>query len=357
MDWHGIAFRQEGIQMFVGVVRAEDLLDHTEVDVFRQDDGTESGYQRAPERARARAVAKFLKTQSLALLPNSVLLNTREEFEINQQGELAILHLPENSNLWVVDGQHRIAGLRVAIEEQGDVRFKDYLVPVVVTMGLDEAMEAEQFRVINETAKKVRTDLARRILAHSMRTQEGRRQLRQQQRVWEATAAEVITILNSEENSPLYGRIQPPNVRKEARHTVRELSFSTSLKPLLTTFPYQDWGPQKVADQLRDYWECWSLAVPECFESANDYVLLRTSGIFSLHQVALHIWEVCRRRNIEPTVSEVGQMLADIPEYTIAEFWERGNVDGAAVFGSMAGFRMLADLMKGDLIEGGHTTE
>ena len=260
-------------------------------------------------------------------------------------------------DLWVVDGQHRLAGLRAAIEEEEDLRFKDYPVPVVVTVGLDESKEAEQFRVIDETAKKVRTDLARRILAFSMSTREGRQQLRDQQRMWEATAAQVIDLLNTEESSPLHGRIQPPNEKKSARHTVREVSFSSSLKTILNTFPYRDWGPAKVADQLRDYWEAWYGAVPECFDDAKEYLLLRTPGIFSLHEVALFAWEVCRRENTEPTASRIGDMLADIPEYTSPGFWESENMDGAAVFGSMKGFRMLADMIKGDLIDRGHSTE
>lgn len=357
VEWQGIAFKQEGVQMFTGAVRAEDLLQCTEIDIFRREDGSESGYQRAPERSRARALARFLKTQNIALLPNSVLLNARDEVEIVEEGGLARLRIPDSVKLWVVDGQHRLAGLRVAIEEEEDLRFKDYLIPVVVTVGLDEAKEAEQFRVINETAKKVRTDLARRILALSMSTRAGRNQLREQQRMWEATASQVIDLLNSDENSPFHRRIQQPNEKKSARHTVRELSFSSSLKPILNTFPYQDWGSQKVADQLRDYWEAWYMAVPECFDHAEDYVLLRTPGIFSLHEVALFAWEVCRRENTEPTASRVGDMLSDIPDYTSPRFWESENIEGAAVFGSMKGFRMLADMIKGDLIENGYVTE
>ena len=357
MEWQGIAFKQEGVQMFTGAVRAEDLLQGTEIDIFRREDGSESGYQRAPERSRARALARFLKTQNIALLPNSVLLNARDEVEIVEEGGLARLRIPDSVKLWVVDGQHRLAGLRVAIEEEEDLRFKDYLIPVVVTVGLDEAKEAEQFRVINETAKKVRTDLARRILALLMSTREGRQQLRSQQRMWEAISSQVIDLLNTDENSPLHGRIQQPNEKRSARHMVREVSFASSLRPILNTFPYQDWGSQKVADQLRDYWEAWCMAVPECFDHAEDYVLLRTPGIFSLHEVALHIWEVCRREDSEPTASRVGDMLSDIPDYTSPRFWESENMEGAAVFGSMKGFRMLADMIKGDLIENGYVTE
>jgi hypothetical protein len=132
-------------------------------------------------------------------------------------------------------------------------RLRDYRIPVVIANKLELPQEAEQFRVINETAKKVRTDLARRLLAFAARTRDGRQQIRAQQRIWEATAAEVIEILNNDEESPLFRRIQGPNEKRTGSHTVRELSFSTSLRPILTTFPYQDWRPQKIADQWRDY--------------------------------------------------------------------------------------------------------
>ena len=257
----------------------------------------------------------------------------------------------------MIDGQHRIEGFRYAIDELGLIRLKGFPIPVVIADGLTMPQEAEQFRVINETAKKVRTDLARRLLAFAARSREGRQQIRAQQRLWEAVAAEVIGMLNTDEESALYGRIQAPNEKKGVRHTVRELSFSTSLRPILTTFPYQDWGARKLADQLSDYWQAWREVVPEAFDNAEDYVLLRTPGIFSLHQVALYVWEVCRRRNIEPTVTAIADMLRDLEEHASASYWENDNIEGAAVFGSMKGFSMLADVLKDELFDKGYTLE
>ena len=85
--------------------------------------------------------------------------------------------------------------------------------------------------------------------------------------------------------------------------------------------------------------------------------MLRTPGIFSLHSVALYVWEVCRRRNVEPTVVEIADMLQHLEDPATAAYWENENVEGAAVFGSMKGFSMLADLIKDELFEKGYTLE
>ena len=355
MDLEGVWFNQEGKRLFSSAMRAVDLLERTNVDVYRQENGNAAGYQRAAERPRARAFARYLQTQNMPLVPTAVLLNVREGISSNPQNNGA--DLPDGVQLWVIDGQHRIEGFRHAIEEMGIYRLREVWLPLVTADGLTVEGEAEQFRVINETAKKVRTDLARRILALSARGREGRQQIRKQDRLWEATASDIISALNGSPKSPLLGRIQGPNEKKTSRHAVRELSFSTSLRPILTTFPYQDWGVTRLADRLSDYWRAWQDVLPVAFDRAEDYVLLRATGIFSLHQIALYVWEVFRRRNVEPTVAEIAEILSDLGDYSSPPYWERDNAEGAAVFGGMKGAAMLTDVLKDELRENGHVTE
>ena len=359
MELKGNVIRQDGTELFVTTMRAADLLERMKIDVWGKDDQGEKGYQRMPEPGRMRAVARYLRTERKALMPTTILLNARQPLDYDEEADgTGTLHVPEDVTLWVVDGQHRLGGFEYAIRNQGYERFNDYTLPVVIMIGLPTEEEAEQFRVINETAKKVRTDLARRLLAFVSRSsREGRLQIRVQGRVWEAAAAEVIDVLNSHDDSAWRGRIQQPNEKKNPGHTIRELSFSTSLRPILNTFPYQDWRPARVAELLKGYWKAWEALVPGAFVEPHEYVLLRTPGVFSLHQVALHVWEVCRRRGIEPDESEVRHILEDLGEYVTESYWVSDNIEGAAVFGSMKGFAILADLMKEALIDAGHSTE
>lgn|GEM_PF-5454242 len=88
--------------------------------------------------------------------------------------------------------------------------------------------------------------------------------------------------------------------------------------------------------------------------------------MFSLHAVALFIWKVCEKNRVEPTTKKIKEMLdnsskaakkANLPDMASAKYWESDNTDGAAVFGSMKGFSMLADNIKDFLKDGGYSLD
>jgi hypothetical protein len=171
-------------------------------------------------------------------------------------------------------------------------------------------------------------------------------------------AVEVLAVLNKDGDSPWCGRIQEPNVRKQPQHMIRELSFSTSLKPILNERPYRTWPSERVARTLKSYWRAWESLIPDVFSTPDDYVLLKTPGVFSLHQLAFHVLEVLRARGItDPTEADFCNILRDLGEYATSDFWARDNSEGAALAGSMKGFGIIADAMEDDLISAGHTTD
>lgn len=356
-----IGFKQEGTQMYLGVMRVEDLLGISKVDVWRQEEGKDIGYQRAPEAARTGKIARFLQSDKKPLMPTSVLISHRGKLDgANDDNFITTIEIPDNVTLWIVDGQHRIYGFEKAINELGIKRFKDYLLPVVIVEFPTIEEEANQFRIINETMKKVRTDLARRILA--IRVNElgsaGRKELQMSGRIWEASAVEVLKILSQSPDSPWVTRIQSPNSRKQPTHVVRELSFTTSLKPILTEYPYRTWTPERIANTLKEFWKAWKNLAKDAFDHPQDYVIMKTPGVFSLHNLALHVMEVLRVRGIlNPIETDFHNILRDLGEFADSSYWEVGNDKGAAMAGSMKGFSILADAMIEELSTAGHTTE
>lgn len=354
-------FKQEGVQMYAGVMSGDQLLQLSDVDVWRKsEDDEEEGYQRKPNTTRVGEVARYLEKDPKPLLPTSVLLSYRGRLTVRpcESGALCV-DVPDDAKLWIVDGQHRVGGIERLVG-MGRERFRDYMVPVVIVEFADVEDEANQFRVINETMRKVPTDLARRLLAQGYAHVGGRRQLRETQakRVWETMAVEIIKALGSDADSPWRGRIQGPNETKSRNHVVRELSFSTSLKPILNTSPYKTHATDRLVKMIMAYWKAWEELVPEAFENPEDYVLMKTPGIFSLHQIALHTLEVLRVRGVtSPTKNDFLNILQDLREAAQASFWERDNSQGAAMAGSMKGFALLADALQEELQEAGHTTE
>ncbi len=356
-------FRQEGVQMYQGVLNADELLAVARVDEWHEADGEERGYQRKLSPTRTGDVARYLTKDKCPLLPTSILLSHRGKLNVlgRTEGGFARVELPEGETLWVVDGQHRLEGLRKAIDEFGQERLKDYPLPIVIVEFADESREADQFRIINETMKKVSTDLARRLLTNMRaRADSGqRRAIRDQYfgRTWEMNAVDIVKILRTNDDSPWKGRIASPQERKQ-KGQIKELSFETSLKPILTFSPYSSpaYSAERLAGMLMAYWSAWQQLVPEAFDDPDDYVLLKTPGLFSLHTVARHVFEILRVNSImNPTASDFHAILRDLGEYADAYYWASDNSRGAALAGSMKGFALLAEEIVEALQQAGHS--
>jgi DGQHR domain-containing protein len=351
------SFKQEGHQMFVGTMSVADLLSLGKVDVYSREGGEEKGYQRAPEAGRALKIARYLQKDPKPLVPTTVLLSYRGSLQYEEKGNnLVEVTLPEGESLWIVDGQHRIFGFRRAIEDLGIERLRDYVLPVVIVENPAITDEANQFRIINETMKKVRTDLARHILAMKLVNEGavGRRSLREANRLWDAQAVEVYRKLNSDADSPWHGRIQMPNDAKDDRHIVRALSFGTSLKDLLTDVIWSTEPTDRLAEMVKSYWQAWQAVCPECFDDADNYVLLKTPGVFSCHRLLVVVLNALRKKGVtEPKVSDFKKVLADLGEFGRADYWAKENSEGAAMAGSMKGFTLLCDSMADELHEAG----
>lgn len=348
--------KQDVREFYVGSLRAEDVIKLGRVAEWQE--GKTDGYQRAPEAARIRKIANFLKNESIPLLPSSVLLSHRgsalEKREVSP-GFYEIT-IKDHDVLWIVDGQHRVKGLEMAIEKHGLERFKDFELPVVLMEFDDVTEEAHQFQLINENMKKVNTMLARRLL--QMRMSQGgtevRQAIKEARRLWEADSVEVIKNLTSKANSVWHNRIQPPNAKKGADHIVRELSFSTSLRPLLTDDLTRDFTPGRIGDYLGNYWDAWREMIPEAFEDPNEFVVQKTAGVFILHQVAKYVLRLLVSRQIlNPTTEDILLILRDAGEAAEAEYWRAGNTEGAALAGGMGGFKMVADIMVETLQDNG----
>ncbi|GIW26530.1 MAG: hypothetical protein KatS3mg069_2797 [Meiothermus sp.] len=287
-------------------VQAGELIGRTKPDVF--DPKSQTGYQRQPERSRGLAFARYIEAalnQKEASFPGTILLAYRGEVDAKPLGgDLYTISLPPE--MYVVDGQHRLLGLEIAIKELQVSGAEEIEVPVMLLSHSDMYVEAEFFRIINETAKKVRTDLARRLLALRLqqRPLSAEKSPMLQPRSWEVKASEIISILNKH-SSVWAGRIQFPNERRRPSHTIKDKSFGDSLRPLLTTFPFQDLDPRVIATGIDEFWlgvkKLMDTApdnhLPNPFDDPKDYVLLKAiPGVFAMHLVLRYLWTLAYTR-------------------------------------------------------------
>lgn len=352
-SFHFAAFRfvQGSRTLYVFAPSAGDLLKLVSVDTWdpeKTDADPEQGYQREPARARCIAMARYLTGQH-PVVPLTILVSARKALKFEETDEHAgTLTIPPGAlPLYLVDGQHRLCGFKYLMNEMARPEFVDFKLPVTIVEGLSKFDEMMQFYVINTTQKGIRTDLVRRLLVQQVQDPVRRRELVFEGREWEARAAQVTAVLNSKKDSVWYGRVQAPNAPRLGSEVIKETSFGTSLKPILNTDSFTGQLPvEDVAQLLSNYWNAWRSLCQEAFVEARGYVIQKTPGVFALHMVAPRVFQLCHAENDFSTEQMVKILRkAEVEGSPIdSNFW---TSDGgrAAEFGSMKGFRLLADLI------------
>ena len=330
MKIKGTTVKQGDATFYVGAMKVKDLLDEGQVDMFVV--GHPDGYQRALSMARARAFGRFIDGGNIS--PSSILLNLRDG-EVAEHPE-GTLNLPEEATIWIVDGQHRIEGLRFAI--QRDPALNELEFPVVIMSQPSSYDEAKQFVIINKTQKGVRTDLAERFLMQAIK-HEGRDKLIAMREAgalrgilkdveWVTKAIEIADILNGDKKHPWYGRIRVPNEPKDGT-TVAQRSFTSSLEPVLKDSFFQGKPVQPVASALGNYWDAICELCEAAFETPKEYVVQKTTGVFVLHKIFPRVSEFCHdnKGNRVLTKEKIKSVLEVLP-FMNAGYWDNNGVAG-----------------------------
>lgn len=362
--------KQKGRRIFSGILPAEDLIEATTIDHYRSylrpDDPTQ-GYQRPPERTRITKIGSYLINNIVSddqgngngLFPTAVTLAARKTLEYNE--ETLQLVLPLDEKLQIVDGQHRIEGLRYAIAEKGEEYLKDFPIPFVVMETPDRIVEMNQFRTINGTAKQVRTDLVNAILTATASTH-GDTFVPDKDK-WRVVVTHVVDRLDNDKDSPWNGLIlmadETGSPTGSESKVVRATSFMTSLKPVYEALEYfrflKDRPDLKgksdmVYDVVAPFWSALMEVVPEAFEEPNQYVIQKTPGLFSLHKLLTTdlIPYMSTKGMDDWKIESFVQILEESPEICDASFWHKSS-SRASAYGSMKGFQELYKLLRDSL--------
>lgn len=359
---------QSGFRIFVGLMSAKELISISAVDHFNSSlpiDHPTQGYQRPEERTRITKIGRFLIDeivhklgQTGGLFPTAVVLAARTPLKF-QNGKLTI----NGQHLQLIDGQHRVAGERYAILEKGVSQLGDFLMPFVIVEVADRTVEMTQFRIINGTAKSVRTDLVNAILTATVAKQ-GDEAIPEKEH-WKVVVTKTVEKLDKEETSPWHGLITMPDEAGSPKGTsgkvVRATSFMTSLRPVYARLgeigaldKYKtpvDLSAQArvLSEVVSEFWHAVKAVAPDAFATPDDYVIQKTPGLFSLHKLLAYLLPVMFKGRQEWTKENFIKFIQDSPELTDAHYWEAG-AGLAAAYGSMKGFEELYVLLR-DSIE------
>jgi DGQHR domain-containing protein len=296
-----VRFTQAKVTFYVGNIKASELCAIGVIDSWDSDKGwniDKQGYQRESYPQHYKAIAVFLRNNPTALLPSSILLSARRgelgelKFDVTNEAAdhaFGYLEIPKGRNLYLVDGQHRMLGLRHAINEFKEKRLEDFLLPVVVLYDADKIEELSQFHLINDRQKRIATNLAQALLGTVLEEYPGvSKMLLGSKGMWSMKATMIAVSLHEgkEPGNVWSGRMTLPNEPKGPLAAASLSSFVNSLKPFFSaTYPHK-----MNNDELRDYlirfWSALKLTLPKSFSSPKDYVIQRTTGVYSLHWMA-----------------------------------------------------------------------
>lgn len=161
------AAHQGSLLLYVTALKVRNLISKGFYNVETLDPEVEDkGYQRLLNKTRAKKLADYIvkgQDSKDAFLPTSIFLATDKVVDYNPESSLLTIDVEHIGAFSVVDGQHRLEGLRMAAEK--DERVLDFEVPVNIASGLSKIAQMCHFLIVNTTQKSVDKAVEQRIYA------------------------------------------------------------------------------------------------------------------------------------------------------------------------------------------------
>ena len=233
-----IEISQGNLKFFLTYITPADLHIPNFYSVDKLDVAENQGFQRVLEEQRAKDLADDLVEafpKGYANLPTTVFLATDGTIDFDAKNGQITIDTEVVCPLSVVDGQHRIEGLKLS--KTNEPGLSDFQMPATIAVGIDDTHQMFHFFVVNTNQKPVDAGLAQQITARftKMNGLEELPYLPKKLRNavgkgFDELAVDLVGFLNTQEGSPLKGRIQMANEKKEKRHRIAQTSFVNTLK-------------------------------------------------------------------------------------------------------------------------------
>lgn len=148
-----IEFEQPSGSFLLTIVPAQDILEYYFIHQRRYVKDVADGTQREDSNKRIKEIAKYVTTVDAAF-PTAIIMAAAEgTYVIDKQAKTITIN--ESSKIEVVDGQHRIEGLKLAAAKTGIECIKEFNLPCVFLLEPLDEEKAFIFATINGKQNKV----------------------------------------------------------------------------------------------------------------------------------------------------------------------------------------------------------
>lgn len=261
--------------------------------VRRDEDG--EGIQRALSEERSKAIAKYCQDPDAAF-PTPIILAVKEEDITsvkrmeNVPGLYELVFDDKKHFAEILDGQHRVEGIKLADDFETDLM-------IVVMFDLTEEEKAYIFSTINSNQTKVDKSLIYDLFELSA------------ERSPYKTCHEIARIMNSDRQSPFYGRLKMLGKKGQSNMVLSQGTFVSYLCRLISNRPQEDMIRIKRGEELEEnsryvlrqyfikerddvilkimmnYFGAVAAVFPEEWEQSDQYILAKTTGYGALIKV------------------------------------------------------------------------
>ncbi len=280
--------RQGALTLYATSLKVRDLVadEFYSVETLDPDDPSDKGYQRLLNTARAKKLADYiLKGQDTkdAFLPTSVFLATDKTLSFSEGSNTLEIDTKVVGPFSVVDGQHRLEGLKLAAEQ--DSRVLNFEVPVNIAVDLTKIAQMCHFLIVNTTQKSVDKAVEQRIIARLTSALDvedvpslPKWILRTVERGEVERALKYIVYLHQEEGSPWKSKIHMANADSTDETTINQRSFVKAVVKYVLTANNPLSAFSDLDKEKRIFLNYWT-AVASLLDDGEESVLYKYNGV------------------------------------------------------------------------------
>lgn len=266
----------------------EDLINNTLVEYYNPI--TNEGYQRQLNSSHYKKIARYLAEKDNPILPTSI-LTAVDPFQISENKNLLYIQ----DKLRVVDGQHRIEGIKYLKKENPKAfeKIKQYGFSALIMVIPKEkkVYEIESFININKTSKPVKTDLAIQLMEKIKENDI----LKLKEDISICMATKISKELNKNKESIWFNAIKLDDSNCKGK-TISINAFHKSLIILIENYlkytnicienidTYNNIAI-KLSQFIEEGWKIIENKWPNCFNDINNYNIKKGIGVYPLNQL------------------------------------------------------------------------
>jgi DGQHR domain-containing protein len=278
---------QGDLKLYTTSMKVRDLIapGFYSVETLDPENANDKGYQRLLNTARAKKLTDYIvegQETGDAFLPTSVFLATDKCLPYDSVTHILTINSSDIGPFSVVDGQHRLEGLRMAAEK--DSRVLNFDVPVNIAENLSKLAQMCHFLIVNTTQKSVDKSVEQRIIARLTAAADVEdlpslpRWIRKLVEVGDIEQAiRLVDYLNEENDSPWRGKVAMANADRDGA-TINQKSFVKAVVKYVLTAnnpltALRDFEKEKKV--FLNYWR----AINTILNDGNSAVLFKYNGV------------------------------------------------------------------------------